>query len=396
MSAAQGLQLGMAFREQQMAKQKLAAEQRNVLSEEIDTRLQETAKQMQAAAKEMAAVRYSSPEEKKAEIEAQWNKQAGPIGASALQLYREAMRAGIKTQGDYENAKQILMIAAKLPDLKAQQSVEAGGKGAVAKAESEAKLGAEKEKLRYTEALNDPDAKATYVNSLGEPVILTTGGYFKDAAGKRVTDPSRLQGLTGIPTIQNVNQSTQIQDLQRGAQDMEAPSLGTQIIEDIKRSTGLPAAISKGASNVAGEYFPGTNPRLDAEQRINNFNQEVKFAFSRNPRFPVAEITKIQEELLPDPKAVFVDPEAEARKIPMLKKHLQDLNQADQRAIQYMSDSGQKEALDRMATRRTIIDLIGDIPTISADADSRINELEQKGLDNLSEEELKELESLLQ
>ena len=308
-----GLDRAQQGQQLRLQQQKLQAEQRNALSQEIDTRLTETAKQMQAAAKEMAAVIYSSPPEKQAEIIKQYEQSIGPIGASALQLFREGSRAGIKSQGDYENAKQILTIAAKLPDLKAAETVKAGGVGA----EAQAKVGPAVEEAR-----------------LKQPLEL-----------EQIAERGRQARMTAaVPRRQVIDQTTQqIQQMTEAGSEVESPALGKQVMDDIRESVGQIAAISKGASRVGGEYVPGTNPRLDAEQRVNNFNQEIKFAFSRNPRFPVAEIERIQSELLPDPKAIFADPEAEARKIPILKQHLFDLNKADQRALQYMSEKGKEE-----------------------------------------------------
>ncbi len=214
---------------------------------------------------------------------------------------------------------------------------------------------------------------------------------FADNLVSVVTDP-----VTGESRIVNRRTGTGLE----AEPVQEAPTQPVQtadrgIAESVEAASGPAAAISKGVSRVFGALVPGVNPRLTDEQRVNQFNQEVKFAFSRNPRFPVAEIERIQADLLPDVNRVFTDPEFEAQKVPLLRKFLIDNNEADTNILSRggASRKGRAEARDRIATREAILELIGDVPDV--DNDSRINELEAKGIENLTAEELDELEQLL-
>jgi len=185
----------------------------------------------------------------------------------------------------------------------------------------------------------------------------------------------QAQITAGVPRRQNINQVTE-QVSQTGAETIEG--IGRSIMADVEQSTGIEAGISKGLSSIFGQFKEGTNPRLDAAQRVKNFNQEIKFALSRNPKYPVAEMKAIQKDMLIDADAWIVDPQSEARKVVIMKDSLAKWNEADRIALPRLTDDKAQEALERIGTRQTMIDLIGDVPSLEEVTGQEIDSLQEK------------------
>jgi len=373
-----GIAAGTAMRNQRMLqeKQKFDIQQARIDNfDKIVTDAESTLKQLN---EQFAMKRAAAP--------------TGEDQAKIDQLYQQSFESVIKPisrAGELANQSGVpidlpvslarFVPLRQLPDLNAEALVGAQAKGQERLQTRTAELQAQAAEAPLQGAKPFIDAET------GQTVFITPAG--------EIIEGGRLQNLpsTRINVEQTPPQAPAEQEGFRG--------VGTQVMQDIEQTTGVAAGLSKGLSRVGGQFVEGVNPRLEAEQRVKNFNQEVKFAFSRNPRYPVSEINRITADLLPDPTAMLTDPQAESNKIPLLKQHLLDLNEADRRAFDGMSDKGQKEALDRMATRQAIMNLIGDVPastTTIDEVDARIDSLDQKGIENLTPEEKNEMRQLLQ
>lgn len=376
-----GLAAGQRFAEgasrSEARRQTQISEQQQARKQEVQTAIDDVAKTAKELNEQFSIQRAAAPSaEDQAKIDQQYGQMFDSIQSQVSRVATEAAESGVPVDPQIELSK--LMAAGRLRDLRAEQVVEATGAGR--------KKGAEETAQLQAQTAEQPLKGATpFINQeTGETVFITQGGEMVSSGGQ----------LSRLPTTR-VNIEQQPPETAQPQQEFEG--VGQQVMEDIRQSTGIAAGISKGLSKVGGQFVPGANPRLDAEQRVKNFNQEVKFAFSRNPRFPVSEIERIQANLLPDPEAMITDPESESNKIPLLRQNLIDLNESDRLAFEGMSEKGKKESLDRMATRQAILNLIGDVPEIGGadEADIRIDALEQKGLESLTPAEKNELRELL-
>ncbi len=157
-----------------------------------------------------------------------------------------------------------------------------------------------------------------------------------------------------------------------GATDATEP-LGTVNPEDIAIAAGPIAAVSKVMSRVFGDFVPGVNPRLSAENRIKTFNKTVEGVFVNNPRFPVAEVNRVLG-ILPDAESVFTDPEVEVKKLGDMSNFMRNQQRLDSRSLQGpLSKKRRLDIIDNMATREQVLQLIGN----PADTDD-LNALAQK------------------
>ena len=269
---------------------------------------------------------------------------------SFLPMVESAISNGVISQAEGENIAKRWDVTSRLVDPRAAQALEASGEGAKAKAKAEGKHASE----------------MALVQERGRQAQITAA----------------------VPRTSNVNSSVlQAQIDAQGGEGVQG--LGKQIMSDIIASTGIWAAGSKALSNIFGAMVSGTNPRLNATQRVRNFNQEIKFAFSRNPKYPVAEIRAIKKNMLIDPDAIFVDPEAEAKRIIVLKKSLEQWNAADKMSLPSLTPNKAEEALERMGTRQTVIDMIGDVPSLEEVTGIEIDTLEAKVVDGTATDEEK-------
>ena len=374
-----GIQSGSNFARLQQARRRDEFDQKQIKLGEYNSIVGQAEKTLKSLSEQMAIKRAAAPTgEDQAKVDAEYQEMYKSVITPLSRAGESAMQQGIPVDVPVELAR--LVPFQQLPDLNAEQLLAAQGAGRKKGAEKQAEFAAQ------TEAQPFKGGKEFVDKETGQTVILTQSGEVVPVGQLGKLPSTRINVEQALPE-------------EAQPQQPEFAGIGQQVMEDIRQSTGIAGTISKGASRIGGQFVPGTNPRLDAEQRVKNFNQEVKFAFSRNPRFPVSEIERIQKDLLPDPEASFTDPESEANKIPLLRQNLIDLNEADRLTIGGMSEKGRKDALDRMATRQAILELIGDVPPIPTDqepADARIDALEQKGLDSLTPAELDELERLLQ
>ena len=267
----------------------------------------------------------------------------------------KAFQQGIPVDTPVQLAR--LLPYQKLPDLNAQAVVAAQAAGGVKAAETQGALPGKKE---FDTFQTDNDIRLAQERG------------------------RQAQITAGVPRRQNINQVTE-QVSQTGAEPLEG--IGRSIMADVEQSTGIVAGISKGLSSVFGQFSPGTNQRLDAAQRIKNFNQEIKFALSRNPKYPVAEMKAIQAEMLIDADAWIVDPESEARKVIIMNDSLEKWNEADRIALPRLTDDKAQEALERIGTRQTMIDLIGDVPSLDESNNEEIESLQEKVMSGTATDE---------
>lgn len=340
-------------RQVEVAQEKLMFEQRKQLRDKSDASVADSLSKLELSAKGQSAAFFSELEETgRQKIKDIHTRTAQTLWGSTQQMLEAGKQQGLYNDAEIANIKEQFRIAATLNNPVAEQKLEEQVKteGAIATAEGKQPLELEQIRVRGEEA-----RKTRAVPTSSTETLITQGG-----AASQPPDQEPFEGI------------------------------GTSIMEDIRQSSGAFAAASKAVSRTVGQAVEGTNPRLDAEQRVRNFNQDFKNTLTRNPRYPVKELEAISNNLLPDPTAIITDPEAEARKIPLLKQHLENLNEVDARTLQgNLSKKGRNDTIDRMASRQSGIDLIGDVPDISADIEAELDALQEKVLsDTATEDEL--------
>lgn len=282
-----------------------------------------------------------------------------------------AMKAGVPVDVPAQLAP--LTLYRELADLNAEAVVEAQAAGAKAGATARGQADVKRE---------TPDP-INLISPQGKFIMFDQN---QPNAQELMSDLTQA-GYSIAPSRQRQNVSTTERTVPTPTTGEKPDGIGTQLMEDITQSTGIEAGISKGFSHLFGQFFEGTNPRLDAAQRIKNTNQEIKFAFSRNPKFPVAEMKAIEKDLLISPDAWLVDPEAEAKKVIILKESLETWNEADRVALPRLTDDKAQDALERMGTRQTVIDLIGEVPSLEESDSAELDTLDSKIADGSATDE---------
>lgn len=121
------------------------------------------------------------------------------------------------------------------------------------------------------------------------------------------------------------------------------------------------AAMLEGtAGQVAGqELFPDVTQK---RQQVRTFTQMAKVALVNNDKFPVAE-QQIVAKLLPDPDAVFVNPQAEARKFYELHNALTQMKQMNNQTLSsgVITTDTRGKLTDKNAEIDRILGLMGEI-----------------------------------
>ena len=327
------------------------------------------AKTLEKFRQEMAVKRATAKSlEDQALIDQKWDEVFKSVTTPLSRAGERSLQAGVPVDTPAQLAQ--LEPYRKLPDLNAQAMMQAQSAGMKKGAEQTAQLDAQN--------TQQPLAAARYLrdDKTGHTIAVTKSGELVD-----------IGVMSTLPTTQNVNQQSRVERVPTDAEKPEG--IGRQVMEDTEQSAGIVAGISKGLSSLFGQFVEGTNPRLDAAQRVKNFNQEIKFALSRNPKYPVAEMKAIQSEMLISPDAWMVDPESEAKKVVMMKHSLEKWNEADMMALPRLTDNKAQEALERIGTRQTMIDLIGDVPSMEEYEGQELDTLQSKVLDGTATNEEK-------
>ena len=327
------------------------------------------AKTLEKFRQEMAVKRATAKSlEDQALIDQKWDEVFKSVTTPLSRAGERSLQAGVPVDTPAQLAQ--LEPYRKLPDLNAQAMMQAQSAGMKKGAEQTAQLDAQN--------TQQPLAAARYLrdDKTGHTIAVTKSGELVD-----------IGVMSTLPTTQNVNQQSRVERVPTDAEKPEG--IGRQVMEDTEQSAGIVAGISKGLSSLFGQFVEGTNPRLDAAQRVKNFNQEIKFALSRNPKYPVAEMKAIQSEMLISPDAWMVDPESEAKKVVMMKHSLEKWNEADMMALPRLTDNKAQEALERIGTRQTMIDLIGDVPSMEEYEGQELDALQSKVLDGTATNEEK-------
>jgi len=73
----------------------------------------------------------------------------------------------------------------------------------------------------------------------------------------------------------------------------------------------------------------------------------------------------------------------------MMKHSLEKWNEADMMALPRLTDNKAQEALERIGTRQTMIDLIGDVPSMEEYEGQELDTLQSKVLDGTATNEEK-------
>jgi len=327
------------------------------------------AKTLEKFRQEMAVKRATAKSlEDQALIDQKWDEVFKSVTTPLSRAGERSLQAGVPVDTPAQLAQ--LEPYRKLPDLNAQAMMQAQSAGMKKGAEQTAQLDAQN--------TQQPLAAARYLrdDKTGHTIAVTKSGELVD-----------IGVMSTLPTTQNVNQQSRVERVPTDAEKPEG--IGRQVMADTEQSAGIVAGISKGLSSLFGQFVEGTNPRLDAAQRVKNFNQEIKFALSRNPKYPVAEMKAIQSEMLISPDAWMVDPESEAKKVVMMKHSLEKWNEADMMALPRLTDNKAQEALERIGTRQTMIDLIGDVPSMEEYEGQELDTLQSKVLDGTATNEEK-------
>lgn len=211
------------------------------------------------------------------------------------------------------------------------------------------------------------------------------------AAGRvKVTPPDQFGNVYLVNTAtgeRRVAGGGQPQGGQPGPQRQAAPSIGASrpnMAEATREGTGPWRRIGSAMDAVfggligRGSLFPET---AENKATIRSFNQLAKSALVNNPRFPVAE-QQIVAQMLPDPDALFTNPENEVQKLETLRQTLNDVLAINQEAI----SSGQitQEEVGLLANKNA------EIRRVLALMGGQVNRTQpqQRGPSDMSDEEL--------
>ena len=145
--------------------------------------------------------------------------------------------------------------------------------------------------------------------------------------------------------------------------------------EAVREGTGPVSSFAQFLNNTLGAVQEGQiSPETStAKQTLRTFNQSVKDALTVNPRNPVAELKTIQG-FLPDPDAIFVDPDGQVQNIRNFEQFLLNKRQSDLESLRRNpSEKVRENALERIDAIDRALGIMNNIGTPQQQLESKLN-----------------------